>query len=240
MVTRLDFRILPQPDDSTCGPTCLHAVYSYYGDALPLPRVVDEVEKLPGGGTLAVLLGCHALSRGYSAALYTYDLQVFGPTWFSGPPVDMARKLEAQIEAKPQRRKVRAACRAYMRFLAQGGSIRFEELSSALLRRMLKRGLPVLTGLSATYLYGTARELGQGDALVYDDVRGEPAGHFVVLCGYRREERAVLVADPLLPNPMSRDQIYEVRMSRLIHSIMLGTLTFDANLLIIAPKGTAI
>ena len=25
-----------QPDDSTCGPTCLHAVYRYHGDDVPL------------------------------------------------------------------------------------------------------------------------------------------------------------------------------------------------------------
>lgn len=240
METRLDFRILPQPDDSACGPTCLHAVYAYYGDVLPLPRVVDEVERLEGGGTLAVLLGCHALSRGYRAVLYTYDLQVFDPTWFKGRGKDMAEKLKLQMEAKPHRRKVRAASRAYLRFLSLGGEIRFEDLSSALIRRTLKRAVPVLTGLSATYLYGTARELGQGEALVYDDIKGEPTGHFVVLCGYKPEHRDVLVADPLLPNPMASGHIYEVKMSRLIHSIMLGTLTFDANILIIAPKGTEI
>jgi hypothetical protein len=48
------------------------------------------------------------------------------------------------------------------------------------------------------------------------------------------------VADPLLPNPMASGHTYEVKMSRLIHSIMLGTLTFDANILIIAPKGTEV
>ncbi len=240
METRLDFRILPQPDDSTCGPTCLHAVYGYFGDAMDLGRVIGEVEKLEGGGTLAVLLGCHALARGYEAVIYTYDLQVFDPTWFTGRKTDMAAKLKLQMEAKPGRRRLRAASRGYLRFLKAGGRIRFQDLSSSLLRGLLLRGLPVLTGLSATYLYGTARELAQGENLVYDDVRGEPSGHFVVLCGYRAPAREVLVADPLLPNPMSEDHVYGVKMGRLIHSIMLGTLTFDANLLIIAPKGAAI
>lgn len=38
--------ILPQPDDSTCGPTSLHALYSYYGDAVPLAQVIEEVHFL--------------------------------------------------------------------------------------------------------------------------------------------------------------------------------------------------
>ena len=67
MVTKLHLEISGQPDDTTCGPTCLHAVYRYYGDAIPLRQVIAEVKSLSGGGTLAVLLGNHALSRGYRA-----------------------------------------------------------------------------------------------------------------------------------------------------------------------------
>ncbi len=96
------------------------------------------------------------------------------------------------------------------------------------------RGQPIITGLSATYLYRTAREYGPGDE--YDDVRGEPSGHFVLLCGYDRPKRTVLVADPLLENPISPDLYYEVGIDRLVGSILLGILTYDANLLIIEPR----
>lgn len=65
MRSPLHLEILPQPDDTTCGPTCLHAVYSYFGDALDLSTVIGEVQTLEEGGTLAVLLGLHALRRGY-------------------------------------------------------------------------------------------------------------------------------------------------------------------------------
>ena len=86
METRLEFDILPQPDNMSCGPTCLHALYRYYGDELPLEAVIEQVESLEGGGTLAVLLACHALRRGYDATIYTYNLKVFDPTWFSSGP----------------------------------------------------------------------------------------------------------------------------------------------------------
>ena len=63
METKLRVEILPQPDDNSCGPTCLHALYRYYGDELPLDQVLAEVPMLESGGTLDVLLANHALAR---------------------------------------------------------------------------------------------------------------------------------------------------------------------------------
>ena len=231
---KLHLDILPQPDDSTCGPTCLHAVYRYWGDVLPLRRVIAETPKIPGGGTLAVLLACHALRRGYRAALYTFDLRILDPTWFTDPATDIPAKLAARA-AVARRPKDRLAAKAYMDFLALGGELRFQDLTVSLLRRLLRNALPVLTGLSATYLYRTAREREEGGSMVFDDVAGEPAGHFVVVCGYDMERRQALVADPLLPNPMSQGQVYEVDLNRLSCAILLGSLTYDANLLVIRP-----
>jgi hypothetical protein len=68
---------------------------------------------------------------------------------------------------------------------------------------------------------------------------GLPAGHFVVLSGYRETSREVRVADPWHPNPVSKEGQYWVGMSRLVNSILLGILTYDANLLIIDKKKPA-
>ncbi|MGW8186989.1 MAG: hypothetical protein ACWGNK_06975 [Desulfobacterales bacterium] len=234
MDKKLHVGIESQPDDTTCGPTCLHAVYTYFGDKISLEKVIGQVKQLKGGGTLAVLLGCHALRRGYRAKLYTFNLQVFDPTWFALGAPAIEERLTAQMELK-KNPKVRTASKAYLDFLRLGGRICFEDLTSSLIRGLLKRSIPILTGLSATFLYRTARETALGKKLVFDDIRGEPTGHFVVLCGYNMQERTALVADPLLPNPISHSPIYTVRLNRLICAIMLGILTYDANLLIITP-----
>jgi len=236
MDTRLRIRMLPQPDETTCGPTCLHAIYGYYGEKLELRAVIGRTRRLDHGGTLAALLGCHALRRGYGAALYTYNLQVFDPTWFDPGVPDLAEKLREQYRKK-KRKRLRTATRAFIDFLKLGGSIRFEDLTGALIRSTLDRGRPVLAGLSATYLYGTPREHGRSSE--YDDVRGRPSGHFVVLCGYAKSARTVLVADPLFPNPRFETQVYEIGMDRLINAILLGILTYDGNLLVIEPRKKA-
>jgi hypothetical protein len=224
--------MLPQPDLTTCGPTCLHAVYQYYDDDIPLERVIQEVQHLEEGGTLAVFLGCHALRRGYRAKIYTYNLQVFDPTWFRGKPVVLGDKLRQQALLK-KNRKISLATEGYLDYLSLGGEILFHDLTTSLIKEYLYRAVPILTGLSATYLYNSMREYGpESDE---DDVRGQPSGHFVVLCGYERRKKRILVADPYRPNPLSDSALYHVGISRLLHSILLGIVTYDANLLVIQP-----
>ncbi len=227
----LDLGIPRQPNLETCGPACLQAVYQYYGDPIALDQVIQEVHSLEEGGTLAVLLACHALERGYGATLYTYNLRIFDPTWFGLPGLELRSKLEQRILAK-EGKKLRLASRAYLRFLELGGEVAMEDLSASLLRRYLDRRQPILTGLSSTYLYQAPRESGVHD----DDIRGDPQGHFVVLAGYDAGGERVMVADPLGGTQWVESSHYPVSMDRLVTAILLGVLTYDANLLILEAK----
>jgi len=230
----LGFDIQAQPDDVTCGPTCLHALYQFYNDPVALKDVIRQVKQLQTGGTMAVMLGNHALQRGYKAHIYTYNLNVFDPTWFKHPSKKITRFLKDQMEFKKTKRKLQVTSQAYIKFLELGGKLHYAELDENLIKGYLKRSIPILTGLSATYLYGTAREIPEYD--IYDSIKGEPSGHFVVITGYDEEKNFVYVADPVEPNPLGKGQLYSVGFGRLINSIMLGILTYDANLLIIEPK----
>ena len=229
----LDLEILRQPDDATCGPTCLHAVYRYFGEDLALDAVIQEVQRHVGGGTLAVNLANHALRRGYQALIYTYNLAVFDPSWFQSDRIDLAERLRAQALEKPDPRLI-AATDSYLEYLSLGGVLEMEVLTPSLLRRWLEKDRPVLTGLSATFLYDCAREVGD-DVLVEDDVRGFSTGHFVVLSGWDPELRAVRVADPYEKRPRFEGHVYWLPVDRVINAILLGVLTYDANLLVLQP-----
>jgi len=222
----------PQPDDVTCGPACLHGLYRHYGDEVPLADVVADIHTLDKGGTLDVFLANHALKRGYEATILTYNLELFDPTWFALPNDEIRARLAAQAKVKPWRR-LQAATRGYKEFLRLGGKLVLRDLEPALLRKYVERG-PVITGLSATYLYRAVREVPETN--LDDDIRGEPVGHFVVLTGYRRATREILIADPLEGNPLTRSRYYAVRVQRLIGAILLGVMTYDANLLVIEPR----
>lgn len=230
----LELTLHPQPTETSCGPTCLQAVYSYFGDEVPIASLIEEIPSLAQGGTLGVLLGIHALKRGYSCTLYTYNLKVFDPTWFDPLLPDFRERLKVQIAGLENHPRRKFESEASLEFLNLGGVVLLEDLNAALIRRYLEKGIPILTGLSATFLYRASREIPETN--IHDDLRGQPAGHFVVLCGYDRTEGRVMIADPYEANPLSPERLYMVDIDRLINAILLGLLTYDANLLIIEPK----
>lgn len=228
----LDFTILPQPDDESCGPTCLHAVYRYLGHDIALERVIDEVASLDKGGTLGVSLANHALERGFKVTLYTYNLIIFDPTWFV-KGVSLRTKL---LERKrfTRSRKERFAIRQYLQFLNGGGIITLKDMNRKVVTDFLSKGIPILTGLSSTFLYRAARVY--GPTMKDDDVRGKVEGHFVVLDGYNKKKHLVSIADPYIHNPISGTTRYQVTIDRVINAILLGVMTFDANFIIIEPQ----
>ncbi|MGD8867930.1 MAG: hypothetical protein PVI01_09870 [Gemmatimonadales bacterium] len=227
----LPVRRFEQPDDLTCGPTCLAQIYRYYGDPKPVSEVIAETPANPDGGTLAVYLGISALRNGFDATLYSYNLWVFDPTWFDLPPSALLDKLGQRL-ASVSSRRLKQTIRGYVNFLEMGGRVRFADLDEKLLAGLLAQRRPILTGLSATYLYRTARE--HKDE--YDDIRGEPVGHFVVVSGYYPKTRRFLIRDPATHIPFSRTGKYSVSVDRLIASIMLGVATYDAVLLVVKPR----
>ena len=229
-----------QPDDVTCGPTCLRKVYSFYGLDTTLDDVVASLERNEDGGTLAVFLGISALKRGFRARIYSYDLRIFDPTWFGLAPEALAKKIDARFPYLDDVKRLQAA-HAYIRFLEMGGELRFDELTPALLKSIIDREHPVLAGLSATYLYRYSRE--RWDTLTGrprdDDVRGEPTGHFVVISGYEQWGRRLVVRDPFEHVPNSDDGRLIVSAERLTNAILLGDVTYDAVLLEVWPAREA-
>jgi hypothetical protein len=229
---RLPLQTLPQPDETTCGPTCLHALYRYWGEDEPLEQVIARTYAMTQGGTFAVFLACDALRKGYRATIYTFNLMVFDPTWFAHRNVDIADRLRRQAGIKMDHR-LQQVTPGYLEFLELGGRLRFIDLSPTLIHRVLRRGLPIITGLSSTYLYHASREYGPTDTK--DDLRGLPSGHFVVIAGYEAAQRRVLVVDPYEPHPYGTSHEYWISIDRAVGAVLLGIVTHDANLLIIHP-----
>jgi hypothetical protein len=232
MEKRIYIPMKSQPDELTCGPTCLQSIYEFYHDLISLEHVVNEVHMLEEGGTFASNLACHALQRGYQAVIYSFNLQIFDPSWYALDKEAIYKKLEEQLKYK-KNAKLILASKGYQEFLRLGGELKFEDLTKDLLSQYLINNQPIIVGLSATYLYKGRREIPA--TTDYDDVRGEPSGHFVVLTGFDKENNLTVVTDPYLPNPISQTHFYKVTTEHLICSILLGVFTYDANLLIITP-----
>jgi hypothetical protein len=205
---------------------------------MELEEVQDALERNEDGGTLAVFLGMAALRRGFAARLYTYDMQIFDPTWHGLHEAALALKVRARFPHLRDARRRRAAV-AYARYLEMGGSLAFDVLTAALLKSIIDRGHPILAGLSATYLYGFARERWDEATgrLIADDVAGDPTGHFVVISGYEQWGRRLTVLDPSEHVPQAQEGRISVGADRLINAILLGDATYDAVLLELWPAG---
>lgn len=232
---KLDFKIENQPDSTSCGPACLRAVYEYFKLQIDLEDLLKDIQQFEdGGGTLAVILARHALSMGYKAKLYSYNLDLFDPTWFKLNSQEMIEKLNHQKLIKNKDKKFLTISDAYIEYLNFGGELVFKDLKRSIFTKYLKMGFPILTGLSSTWLYQMIRE--DSVTNIDNDIEGDPAGHFVVLYGYNEEKDEVLIADPYSLNPIKNQHYYSLPINRLITSILLGVMTYDGNLLIIHPK----
>jgi len=230
---QLDVPYTRQPDDVSCGPTCLYKVFRHYGDDRSFDDVAALVRRNDDGGTLGVYLAQAALQAGYRVTIYSYNLRVFDPTWSELAADRLEAKLRARAAAKIEP-KLQETILAYADFLGAGGSIKFADLDGELLVGTLRIGHPIICGLSATYLYRTAREDPITNA--FDDVGGEPSGHFLVICGFEGGGARFTVSDPFKGLPMTADGTYDVDRRRLLNAILLGDVTYDGVLLVIAPK----
>ena len=233
----LNIEINAQPNDETCGSTCLHAVYRHYGYDISLEEVIKTVKCSISGGTLAPYLGVHALERGFTASILVNNMDIFDPSWFehSEASVNLSAKLEEQLKYKPNE-GISQSSLAYQDFLQAGGIIKFKFLNVELLMEYFSYHLPIITGLSATYLYNLSREYFENGKSILDDIKGRPCGHFVIITGYDPVHRQIVVADPFQGNRMSGNCYYRVSAHRLINAILMGMITYDANLLIIQRK----
>ena len=229
----IDLHPLRQPDEVSCGPTCLTVVLWHLGDTHSFEEVDARVDRNREGGTIAVFLGRAALDLGYRATLTSYNVRIFDPTWrdlSSDELIDRLVRRRATLDDE----KLAVAHDAYVSFLREGGSVSFEELRPRLLFDWLRQGVPVLCGLSSTYLYRAPRENPWTQEA--DPIGGQPAGHFVVVCGADRARKTFTVYDPYPGHPMGEQARYEVAARRLLNAILLGDVTHDAVLLTVEPQ----
>lgn len=234
MAIKLDLTINRQPDITSCGPTSLHSVYQYYQDPLPFENLLNEINQFEeGGGTLASVLGRHALKRGYKATIISYNIHIFDPSWFGKSEQFICECLEQRLNNTQDNEKYRFALAQYIKFLKLGGHLKFTDLSENLLKNIIQQKIPILTGLSATWLYSEKRE--NSVTNTPDSIYGSPAGHFVVIDGFDNESN-FSVCDPYHNNPFEETNHYSINGNRLINAILLGISSYDGNLLLIEKE----
>ncbi len=218
-----------QPDDESCGITCLHSIYQYYGNQTTIDELRKAVVHWSTGGTVGVNLGRNALNHGFTAEIFTYNIKVFDPTWHQLPQKELITKLKLR-QQKVRSNRQKKIISFYLDFIRLGGKVRFDDLNEKLIQDQFAKQRPIICGLSATYLYQEIRELPNGQE---NDIMGHPVGHFVIVSDYDPSKHEVQIHDPLRRNPISKTGVYTLPFQKFSNAVMLGILTYDANLLVI-------
>lgn len=231
----MSIKIHSQPDDISCGATCLHAIYQHYGINLDLNKLIKKIGNIKGGGTLAALLGINALKQGCKSTIYTWNFTVFDCSWKNLSTRDLQRKLSKHAKHTKNRKSLHTI-EASLKFLKLGGEIKFELLDTDFLRSILTPAQPIITGLCSTYLYDCPRETFSNKGIAkYDDIKGELTGHFIIADNIDSKDR-VSISDPFGANPLSKDNYYHVSAQKFINAINLAIISHDANMLLISPQ----
>lgn len=224
---KLRVEIEPQPTIVACGPTCLHAVYRYFGREISIATIVDEVNHKVVEGCFDGALGVHAICAGLSARIASVNLRVLDPSWFVGHGIR-----EALVAAgnKTSELSLKNAALAYAAFVNAGGELALGGITFESIVNSISRSIPVIVGLSSTFLYRSRRSS-------ITDGEETSVGHFVVVTGVDVKQRMVSIADPLSENPAGLGAYYDLPWDQLLSCICLGALTNDGAALIVWPPG---
>jgi hypothetical protein len=194
-----------QPTNTTCSPTALSMLLSFYGKSIPVQDISEKVPQVKnsGGedsGTINQQMAVWCVSLGFKVSVFTSDVQVIDQSWGALTANEIRRRLEARMKGAivPSIGELwtKAYCQSYIDLLdAKVELTILPAISSSLLYALLKNG-PVLPCLCFNTLYGKGKSSADGKRETSaDDINGRAWNHSVVIYGHD-EQGNFLIADP--------------------------------------------
>ena len=215
----------------TCGPSSLQQVFAYYGIKKSINQLLKEI-KLYKKGTFDGQLGLCALENGFKAIIIDYNLHAYDPTWFKLSKKALIKKLKQSL--KHRKGEYKTKVQWLIKYFEAGGNIKFEIVTPELIKSYLKKKIPVIVCLMMTSLYKEKRRITikqkKGRRSIKSDLKGKPAGHYLVVSGYDGDK--LFVTDPYYNIPYSKKGEYKISSKELIASILM----WNGSLLIIEKK----
>ena len=227
-MTFLPIQRIKQPPNE-CEPTCLKQILDYF----KIDSHLDDLIKRISGDKFKwhnwdYNTGRVAIEHGLDVTIYTRSAGIFDPTWFELSAEDLLSKLKEEAEYFKTETYVglpsfKEDIKAAIRFLESGGRINFTPISEKLIKEQLDQHKPLIAGVSYTLLVNAPREryFTKEKRWKPDDIKGQPYGHVVVICGYKDD--SYQIADPW---PQAEDK-YNVIGTILLDAILRN----DSNLI---------
>ena len=227
-MVRISLPTIEQPE-SECGPAALWMVLRAYGLVISVDEIAAAASSPVKWRDWYYRLGTVALRKGFSATVQTLSTQILDPSWKRLSRAQLKRKLvlgrafarkKASLPSAQQWRDPYLLVHplayelpeydAALEFLAAGGAIAFEPLTTESIKQSLRRREPIIIGFNAPLLHGLPRSTGTRS----DDLHGSDWEHVAVISGSNR--RRLLIADTT--RAYRRQDRYWIEADRLIEA----------------------
>ncbi|MBN1900523.1 hypothetical protein JW926_04265 [Candidatus Sumerlaeota bacterium] len=225
---KLDIAPEIQPDDISCGLSCLKMVLDYYDQEQDMQALSEICPPLYDIGLFDSQLGKTAIDLGFDVTIYTYNYRIFHPIWNRLHLSDLIGKLVIKQACAMTPHQALSA-RHYIEYLQKGGELLFYPLSKELILAHLDQEIPVIAALDMSFLYDCVA--------FYDEFSEYRATHFVIIHGYDPKRNVFHVCDPWHSIPIPHENgRYAVDADRVINAIFLGQDRNDSSLIVIRKK----
>jgi hypothetical protein len=194
-----------QPTNTSCSPTALSILFSYYGRSDSVDTISKSVpqsldEKGQELGTINQEMAVWCLMLGFKVSMYTFDVQIIDMSWQSLSKAEVIKRLVAGLDGVtvPSLGKEwsKAYRQSYINFLKADGKLVIQpSVTSELLYKLLEKG-PVLPCVCDNTLYGSGKSRHDGkENTIPDDTKGKATNHSIVIYGHDSNGN-FLTADP--------------------------------------------
>lgn len=205
-----------------CGPISVYTIHQFFGTTITTAEILKDLGVSTKTSTFPSQLAQHLRSFPYDVQLLTSCSYLVSPHWIGKSSLFIAEELQQWL-VHHKRSPWRKGAQFLRDYLASGGMIKIINLTTHILDEYLEGGYLILACLEESWLWGRRKIVGKA---FFDDVKGSPRGHFVVLFDGNDHEYAI--SDPFPTGLPGRSGNYFVSKDTVMISILLWGATVVA------------
>lgn len=207
---------------SSCGPVSLYNIYEHFGIKTSLHQILNDLKIDDKKATYPAQLAVDIKKHGLSTILLTSSPRLVAPNWVNHENKEIIEKLSKWLK-KHKNDKWSGNVKHLLTYLKHNGDILITDLTTKLIDEYLDQGYLVMPCLEDSWIWGQRKIKGKAE---FDDIAGEPRGHFVVV--YGKEDNEYLVSDPYPTGLQNREGIYRIDKDKLLVATLFWSATIVA------------
>lgn len=204
-------------------------IYSYFGIKVPLEKLLDDLKIDKYTGTFTAQLGLHAKNSGLQTLILCSNPYYVSPAWSKLDNQTIYKKIggwlafELQGKNKIRKNKFKKGTRFILAYIKNGGKIKIIDLTTRLIDGYLDQGYLMTGAIEESWLWEKRKIPKTAE---FDDIKGIPQGHFVVLYGHDAEN--YFVSDPYPTGLEGKNGLYKVKKDKFLVSCLFWEATLLA------------